>query len=292
MASVPPAGRSEKRGAISGGYKAKKIEVIPTDGVTPKEIPYTESSSQGAMVDHYRDGWFNEDGSTKAPKKTLAPIIKEPASIRMYGPNAEKAKKDTSSTSKTSKVKEYDFIPPYTKFILESVQEARQERSQIIETFGDFYVFFFGERPPIFTYSGTLINAQNVNWVQEFNYYYDNFLRGTKCVEKNARILLTYGNVQVEGFMLGFNEAMTAMDEQGVKITFSLVITKRIDTLNGNDFGLSEDAKKREEVVQAYLNELAGKSGTGMSEPAVSEAYNGVSRAMQGGPATQVINMV
>lgn len=292
MASVPAYDKSVKKGAISGGYKVKKIEVVPTDGVIPKEIPYNEASAGGAMVDHYRDGAFNEDGSPKMQKKTLAPIIREPASIRMYGPNPTKTSSNPSAGQGSNKVKEYDFIPPFTKFILESVQEGRQERSQIVETFGDFYVFFYGEKPPIFSYTGTLVNAQNINWVQEFNYYYDNFLRGTKCVEKSARLLLTYGNVQVEGFMLGFNEAFTAMDEQGVKVNFSIVVTKRVDIARGEDFGLSEDAKKRREMYAAWLEEITGKTGAGMADSGTSSAYNGVSRALQGGPATQVLNMV
>jgi len=70
------------------------------------------------------------------------------------------------------------------------------------------------------------------------------------------------------------------------------VVTKRIDTSSGEDFGLSEDAQKREAAYTAWLEEMAGKTGAGLADANTSEAYNGVSRALKGGPATQVINMV
>lgn len=35
----------------------------------------------------------------------------------------------------------------YSNFIIQSVKDSRQEKAQFMETFGDTYIFFFGERP-------------------------------------------------------------------------------------------------------------------------------------------------
>lgn len=279
MADVPATSLQLRLKAARGSAMVKKIDSFPTDGAAPKVTAYNGNDGR-TLADFYRNGAYDVHGDRIYPQKSIAPIIQSPASIRVYGT------KITKKDGKTEKTPDYDFIPPYTKFILESVQESRQERSQIIETFGDFYVFFFGERPPIFNYTGTLINSQNINWVQEFNYYYDQFLRGTKCVDKNARIVLTYGNVQVEGFILGFGSNMDAIMEHGVKVNFSVVITKRTDSQYSDDFGLTENAKQREAAFQAFLNEIAGKAGSGMSQAGTSEAYNGLTSTLRGGPAT------
>jgi hypothetical protein len=147
------------------------------------------------------------------------------ASIRIVGP-------------KKGSKEEVDLIPPYTKFFLQSTQESSQERSQIVETFGDFYVFMFGKRPEITTFSGTLLNAKNASWYNDFKFMYQNFLRGTKCVENNARIVLTFGGTQVEGLMLNASKGRNAEIEHGVQFSFQLLILDETFINFSNDFGL------------------------------------------------------
>lgn len=90
----------------------------------------------------------------------------------------------------------------YSNFILQSVQEQRAEKSQIVETFGEDYIFFFGERPRFLTISGILMNTKDFNWKSEFWDNYENLLRGTRLVERNARLYLYFDDVVVEGFMM------------------------------------------------------------------------------------------
>ena len=78
--------------------------------------------------------------------------------------------------------KEFEVLLESTEFILEDVQEQMAERFQLQETFGDFNVFFFGKRAEIYTYSGSLLNADgNLQWRNQFLDNYDRFLRGTKA---------------------------------------------------------------------------------------------------------------
>ena len=48
------------------------------------------------------------------------------------------------------------IIPPFTRFFLQQTSYVSQEKYQIIETFGDPKVLFFGKRPVIKQYSGFL----------------------------------------------------------------------------------------------------------------------------------------
>jgi hypothetical protein len=108
-----------------------------------------------------------------------------------------------------------------------------------VETFGDWYAFFFGQKPAVFNYTGVLINAHNENWLQDFTYYYDNFLRGTKCVENNARLILTYGGRQVEGYMLNTSNTTDAHIDTGVQFSFQLLVVDRKILGLSEDFGVT-----------------------------------------------------
>ena len=76
----------------------------------------------------------------------------------------------------------------YTNFLLQSVSEDRMEKQQILETFGEPYIFFFGERPRILNFQGILINTFDFNGEAEWWHNYDNYLRGTKLTEMGENI--------------------------------------------------------------------------------------------------------
>lgn len=90
----------------------------------------------------------------------------------------------------------------YSNFILQSVQETRMEKHQIIETFGDTYLYFFGEAPRFIDVQAVLINSFDFNWQAEWWANWENTLRGSKSVERNARTYLFYDDCVIEGYML------------------------------------------------------------------------------------------
>ena len=90
----------------------------------------------------------------------------------------------------------------YTNFILQSVQEQRMERHQVIETFGDNYVFFFGESPRFLDCSAILVSTHDFSWRAEWWNNYEYFWRGTKLVERGARAYLAWDDIIVEGYMV------------------------------------------------------------------------------------------
>lgn len=90
----------------------------------------------------------------------------------------------------------------YSNFLIQGIEESRMEKQQIIETFGEDYVYFFGERPRFLNVSGCLLNTSDFNWKSEFWANYEEHLRGTRLVEQNARVYLYFDDVVVEGYFL------------------------------------------------------------------------------------------
>lgn len=114
----------------------------------------------------------------------------------------------------------------YTNFILQSVSEQRMEKHQIVETFGDSYVFFFGETPRFLQCQAILINTHDFNWQAEWWYNYENYLRGTKLVELGARCYMFWDDNVVEGFILMAQADTVADQPYLVNLSFRFFVTK------------------------------------------------------------------
>ena len=113
----------------------------------------------------------------------------------------------------------------YSNFIAQAIVEARSEKSQVVETFGEPYIFFFGEKPRILSVQGLLMNTLDFNWKNEFWQNYEHNLRGTKLVEADARIYLYYDDQIVEGYVLDAQASHDANLPYHVPFTFTLFVT-------------------------------------------------------------------
>ncbi len=114
----------------------------------------------------------------------------------------------------------------YTNFILQSVQEERMEKHQIVETFGESYIFFFGESPRFLNITAQLINTHDFNWRAEWWHNYENYLRGTKLVELGARCYLFYDDIVIEGYILGATAGEVSEQPYQVSLQFRFFVTK------------------------------------------------------------------
>jgi hypothetical protein len=113
----------------------------------------------------------------------------------------------------------------YSNFILQQVQEQRMERHQIIETFGDTYVFLFGAAPHMLMCSAVLINSHDFNWKDEFMENYQRYMRGTKALEYGARTYLFYDQNVVEGYMLNASVSIDAQNPLMAQLEFQFFVT-------------------------------------------------------------------
>lgn len=136
----------------------------------------------------------------------------------------------------------------YSNFLLQQVQEQRVEKQQIIETFGDDYVFFFGERPRMVSFSGTLLNTKDFNWKYEWWENYDKLFRGTRLVEENARLYIYYDDVVLSGYLMQSQTQDDANNPYAVQFGFQLFVT---DSVNLGSVG------------SVYFQEYASLDATG-----------------------------
>lgn len=116
-------------------------------------------------------------------------------------------------------------VSEYSDFILQRVEDARQEKTQIIETFGEAFAYFYGEKPRFITFSGLLMNTEDFNWRAQFWHNYDLYWRGSQLVQRNARMYLAYDTVVVEGYPVSASAVDDSNDPYSVPFTISMFMT-------------------------------------------------------------------
>jgi len=146
-------------------------------------------------------------------------------------------------------------VSDYADFILQSVEDQRQEKQQIIETFGDPYVFFFGERPRIMTFSGLLINTADFNWRSQFWANYEQYFRGTRLAQLNARAYISFDTRVVEGYPLTANAVDVADTPYSIPFGLTMLVTNVFDysEIGSTRFPLPPDGEGGLEVLNQQL---------------------------------------
>jgi hypothetical protein len=134
---------------------------------------------------------------------------------------------DKSGEPLTVKVGDKTYVANevYSNFLLQNIAEERSEKVQVLETFGEPYIFLFGERPRVLNCQGILLNTWDFNWEAEWWANYDNFLRGTKCVENDARVYMAFDNTLVGGYILSSSATKVAQERHFVQFQFQLFVT-------------------------------------------------------------------
>jgi hypothetical protein len=120
-------------------------------------------------------------------------------------------------------------VNDYADYIIQRIDDQRVEKQSIIETFGDSFIFFFGERPRMVTFSGVLINTEDFNWRSQFWYNYDKYLRGTKLVQRNARAFLAYDSIVVEGYPINAQAVEESEAPYHVQFQMTMFVTNYAD---------------------------------------------------------------
>ncbi len=113
----------------------------------------------------------------------------------------------------------------YASFMLQQVSDARMEKHQLVETFGDSYIFFFGEAPRFIEVTAVLLNSHDFNWRAEWWENYEDLLRGTRLVENGARMYLFYDDIIVEGYLVQARVGEASAQPYQVTLNFKLFVT-------------------------------------------------------------------
>lgn len=189
--------------------KLAKTDATPITG-QPNDTPTTIVDPASFDIDGYRNGNPSDATSEGLNPRTLEGSEEHIASMTLSQPTVNGLKGV--------------IINAYTRFFLQSVSEAEQEKYQVVETFTGFYTFFFGKRPPIYRYSGVLLSDPNYRWNNDFKYIYENFFRGTSAVELNAEVIITYDGRVVTGFPLSLTMQQDALNDKGMPFSMDLLV--------------------------------------------------------------------
>ena len=128
--------------------------------------------------------------------------------------------------------------PRNSNFLVQSVNEQRVEKNQIVLTFGAPYIFFFGEQPRIINVTGVLLNTDDFNWRAEWWANYDQYLRGTQCVRNRTRVYLSWDDIVTEGYIMQANASEAADNKNLVQFQFQMFLTNYMNVSKiGDPYG-------------------------------------------------------
>ena len=125
-----------------------------------------------------------------------------------------------------------------SNFILQSVQESRAEKTQIVQTFDNSYIFFYGEQPRTLALQGVLMNTEDFDWRAEWWANYNKYFRGTALVRMNSILELTWDDITVKGYILDSTCTEQTDAPYNVNLGFTLFVTSYV---NRKDNNFSED---------------------------------------------------
>lgn len=120
----------------------------------------------------------------------------------------------------------------YIDFLLTAAVEAYQEKVQIVDVLSDNYVaYYFGAQPPVFQYTGVLLNSKQDDWRSAFTVIYNDIIRGTELARRKAVVTLSYDNMAVTGTVMNMSQTFSADGpyyQLAAAFNFSLLV-QRID---------------------------------------------------------------
>lgn len=225
-------------------------EVQPAQG-QPSSTPNKESSTVDEqslpIPESYRNG-RKLFGFADTPELVNARTLGEPR------------EEVVASISISAKVIQENGVEPlivnsYNRFFLQNIVESETEKMQIVETFTDFYTFFYGKRPPVYRFTGTLLNDDLHKWGNDFLFFYQNFFRGTKAVELQGKAIIEYDGRIVNGFIINVNMQQNSMIHKGIPFAIDVLVIDHFFAKFSADIKDLIETKRRElEAIQDTIN--------------------------------------
>ena len=196
-------------------------------------------------------------GNVRRPLEGLARKEDRYAFLSLYTTDGAQGLKHISLVdSSAEKSPEGDgYSAANHNFIVNSLSHSKQDKVQIMETFGPFYAFFYGDKPETLQVQGLLLNTIDFNWKNEWIRNYDRYLRGTKCVEYRARVYLGFDDVLVQGFILNTTLQYNAEMPFICPFGFTMLLTGYKDLSEGSDAYVRSSSEVRQTADENYWPE-------------------------------------
>lgn len=176
----------------------------------------------------------------------------------------------------------------WTDFFLQSVSESRQEKVQLMETFGDPILYVFGERPRFLQFQGYLVNSADFNWRSQFYENWDKYFRATSLVENDAQLFVGFDDIVVNGYPFAASTQQSAQDPNLIRFTFNLYVVNYTNSTMQNVGSLQKNRGKliyRTQNQQVHISRSAEYLETGtFADPLYKDNIAGRLGAITAGP--------
>jgi hypothetical protein len=116
----------------------------------------------------------------------------------------------------------------WTDWFLQTVREERSEKTQLLETFGETYLFAFGQKPRTLVFQGTLMNTLDFNWRAVFWENWDAEFRATQLIKHDARMYISWDDVLVEGYPINAVTHQVSDSPNAMVFSFTFFVTNYI----------------------------------------------------------------
>jgi hypothetical protein len=145
----------------------------------------------------------------------------------------------------------------WTDWLLQGVHEERAEKTQIVETFGDTYLYSYGQRPRVLAFTGLLLNTSDYNWRAIFWENWDKYFRATQLMRANARMYIYFDEILVEGYPLNAAADQSVSDNSVISFNFSFFVTNYINLTA--ESGFEEARNNITEIAKAGYADAVGE---------------------------------
>ena len=219
--------------------------VITPAGVVPGRRPYvsadydfTQENRKGVFATYpasspkYRN--TNNDLSLETMARLMVPLADKDVLNRYLasfqkGTETRKLVEAVATLGGEAETGSKSYGLGYIDFLLQSAQESYQEKVQVVDVLSDnFVAYYFGAQPPVFNYSGTLLNTRQDDWRAAFTILYNDVIRGTELARRRAVVTLVYDDMAVTGTIMGMSQILTANRQLASDFSFQMLV-HRID---------------------------------------------------------------
>jgi hypothetical protein len=130
----------------------------------------------------------------------------------------------------------------------------------VLVGWGNYVAFFFGQEAPIFSYTGTVRNTYQDNWLVNLYKVFQHLARGTKLASRGVSLQLTYDSFTFFGAMTSLNWRLISGQETYAAFAFNFLVKKSvITTYNKNvPYSLAREDLKHAKELQYMEEFLAG----------------------------------
>lgn len=152
---------------------------------------------------------------------------------------------------------EKNFIGVFNNFSLNNVQEASQDAIKLHVNFSEHWnLFFFGQQPKIYAFSGVFLDSREYPYYQEFMVAYEKYLRGRKSVENKMEFVISYQGKILTGYLISVGVTSTAETSYIKHFNFNVIVKDEIWVRNNYKIKMGSSGQLIYENISQtnYLN--------------------------------------